>query len=75
MPWCDACSNYYAPNSMPVDGTCRSCGRAIASPQDPSGGGGAAARAPWHFKLLVVAAVIYLGWRLVQGIQWLVAHV
>jgi hypothetical protein len=23
-------------------------------------------RAPWHFKLLVVALVVYLGWRLVE---------
>jgi hypothetical protein len=23
-------------------------------------------RAPWHFKLLMAALVIYLGWRLVQ---------
>lgn len=28
---------------------------------------------PWHFKVLLVALVIYLGWRLVQGIVW-VAH-
>jgi hypothetical protein len=25
-------------------------------------------RAPWHFWVLVAAVVIYLGWRLVQGI-------
>lgn len=24
------------------------------------------AKAPWHFKLLVVALCIYLGWRIVQ---------
>ncbi|HEX6787153.1 MAG TPA: hypothetical protein VF076_08130 [Acidimicrobiales bacterium] len=27
------------------------------------------ARAPWHFKLLMVLLAIYLGWRLVQLIQ------
>ncbi len=26
---------------------------------------------PWHFKVLVVSVVIYLGWRLVQGILWI----
>ena len=66
MPWCDACSKYYAPNSMPPDGTCKECGKLIAEPQESP------ARAPWHFKLLVVAAVIYLGWRLIQGIQWVI---
>ena len=35
----------------------------------PSGAGeGEKVRAPWHFWLLVAAVVIYLGWRLVQGI-------
>jgi hypothetical protein len=23
-------------------------------------------RAPWHFKLLVVALILYLGWRFVE---------
>ncbi len=33
------------------------------------------ARAPWHFKVLLVGTVVYLGWRLYQGIGWLVHHV
>jgi hypothetical protein len=32
---------------------------------------GEAPKVPWHFKLLMVALVIYLGWRAVQGIVWL----
>ena len=27
---------------------------------------------PWHFKLLVGALVVYLGFRLVQMVGWLV---
>jgi uncharacterized membrane-anchored protein len=27
------------------------------------------AKAPWHFKLLVVALVVYLTWRFVQLVQ------
>ncbi len=27
-------------------------------------------KAPWHFKLLVVSVVIYLGWRAWQGVEW-----
>lgn len=51
---------------MNADGTCPQCGRDVE---------GAAARAqqavddekaPWHFKLLVVALVAYLGWRVVD---------
>lgn len=33
------------------------------------------AKAPWHFKLVVVGSVIYLGYRLYQGISWLAHHV
>ncbi len=29
-------------------------------------------RLPWHLWLLIVAAVVYLGWRLIQGIQALI---
>lgn len=25
---------------------------------------------PWHFKLLVVAVILYLGWRAVQLLGW-----
>jgi hypothetical protein len=32
------------------------------------------AKAPWHFKVLVTGSVIYLGYRLYQGIGWLVHH-
>lgn len=28
-------------------------------------------KAPWHFKLMVAALVIYLGWRLIQGVVWI----
>jgi hypothetical protein len=29
-------------------------------------------KAPFSFKLMVALTVIYLGWRLIQGIVWLV---
>jgi hypothetical protein len=36
----------------------------IAEPPETS-------RVPWHFWVLVAAAALYLGWRAVQGIDWL----
>ena len=27
--------------------------------------------APWHFKLLVGGTAVYLGYRFLQGVQWL----
>jgi len=32
------------------------------------------ARAPWHFKVILVGSVVYLGWLLYQGISWLAHH-
>lgn len=32
-------------------------------------------KTPWSFKVMVVLVVLYLGWRLVQGIVWLWQHV
>lgn len=28
-------------------------------------------KTPWSFKVMVVLVVLYLGWRLVEGIVWL----
>ena len=52
---------------MKPDGSCPSCGTVLAEPATEAD----APRAPWHFKLLVVALCVYLGWRLVQLIAWI----
>ena len=64
---------YWAPSAMKSDGTCPSCGRLLHTQAVKSLTGkslrelaGEEARAPWHFKLLVVAVVVYLGWRVFQ---------
>jgi hypothetical protein len=49
---------------MGVDGTCPTCQRVIAEP----------ARAPWHFKLLLVALVAYLAFRGFQGVEWVLGR-
>jgi hypothetical protein len=69
VPWCEQCSRFYNPNSVAPDGTCVHCGSFIAEP--PPAGEQVAERVPWHFWILVVAVVVYLGWRLIQGIGWL----
>jgi hypothetical protein len=65
VPFCEDCDKFWNPNSMPPDGTCPTCGRPIAEAPESK-------RAPWHFWVLVIALVIYLGWRAVQGIQLLI---
>jgi hypothetical protein len=46
---------------------------AVEAPSRPEGE--AHPRAPWHFKLLLVALVLYLGYRAYQGIFWVAHHV
>jgi hypothetical protein len=68
MPWCEDCARYLTPTSLGPDGTCPTCQRQLADPKK-------APRVPWHFWLLLIALVLYLGWRLVQGIDWVIQHV
>jgi hypothetical protein len=68
MPWCDTCDEYRAPNSLKADGHCASCDSEVdvADLKEP-----APVKAPWHFWLMVIALVIYLGWRMVEGVVWI----
>jgi hypothetical protein len=72
MPWCETCSRFLNPNTLEPDGTCPTCGRQVAEPAAQQAA--TRQRTPWHFKLLVLATVIYLGWRLVQLIEWVVGR-
>ena len=82
MPWCEDCAKYFAPSAMRPDGSCPSCGRTLEAPKVAStvtaknidlkrlaagpGGDVADVKAPWHFKVLMVLLVLYLGWRIVD---------
>ena len=61
MPWCDGCDRFWTTDAVPDDRTCPSCGRELAEPRL-----GDEEAAPWHFKLLLAAVVVYLTWRAVQ---------
>lgn len=75
MPWCEPCAKYMAPSAMTDDGRCPSCGE-VAEHYTLSGRRKGSdvnlhelagdEKAPWHFKLLVVLLVLYLGWRIVD---------
>jgi hypothetical protein len=72
MPWCDHCDVYLAPNTLNADGTCPTCENEVdAADLDAK----VSERPPWHFWMMVVALVAYLGWRLVQGLAWVVQHI
>jgi hypothetical protein len=65
MPWCDECAKYWAPSSMNADGTCPRCGADVdaAGLAAREGIDDVDERAPWHFKVMVVALVVYLVYR------------
>ncbi|MGH9271084.1 MAG: hypothetical protein ACRDZ2_07405 [Ilumatobacteraceae bacterium] len=69
MPWCEDCSKYWAPSTMTQGGRCPTCDRPLERPESGDGEDERAdrdERAPWHFKLLVAAVVVYLVWRVYQ---------
>jgi hypothetical protein len=71
MPWCDECAKFWSPPSL-RDGDCPTCGTQLEIPTAPPDDA-EHPKAPWHFKLLLVALILYLGYRAYQGVDW-VAH-
>ena len=85
MPWCDDCSKFWNPNSMPADGTCPTCGRKLAASSAPAASAvdprkvdlkkhAGEYKNPWHFKLLFFSIVLYLGLRAFKGVEWLIGR-
>lgn len=66
MPWCEECAKYHAPTAMNDDGTCPVCGGEVGAAEGQSVRTAQDESTPWHFKLLVAATLVYLGWRFVQ---------
>lgn len=73
MPHCDTCARFYNPNTLHADGTCPTCGHSLGDPHAAAHDEPVSA-APWHFKLLIAVTVVYLGYRLFQGLAWLAQH-
>jgi hypothetical protein len=87
VPWCDTCDRFLSPSTVRVDGTCPACGRSVDPgrahvPSDEPAATTSAGPAetedddeklplPWHLKLLAGALAVYLGYRFLQGIEWI----
>ena len=65
MPWCEQCDRRVETEELSDDGECPDCG-AVALEHRKS---------PWYFKFMLVATVIYLGYRAFQGVGWVVHHI
>jgi len=72
MPWCDPCDRYMTPTSLDERGCCRVCGSEAEHHRDEPTAAPGRPTIPWHFWVLVASLVMYLGWRLIQALGWLV---
>jgi uncharacterized paraquat-inducible protein A len=67
VAWCDDCDRLIEDEDLGEGGTCPRCGAVLE--EEASG-----RRIPWTFKGMLVAFVIYLGYRGYQGVTWLAHH-
>jgi hypothetical protein len=85
VPWCSTCDRFLSPPTVSPEGRCPSCGRPVNpggahAPDDAPKRRAEADRAdeeelgpiPLHLKFLGGALVVYLGWRFVQGVEWII---
>jgi hypothetical protein len=68
---------------MKASGACPTCDKVLATKgalrmearslgvPGPGETEGEAPKAPWHFKVMIGCLALYLGWRVIQGVQWL----
>jgi len=71
---CPACGGHVDPGkarALAVDPNGEPVARAVdpAAPEDDED----LPPVPWHLKLLAAAVAVYLGYRALQGIEWLVS--
>jgi hypothetical protein len=87
VPWCATCDRFLSPPSVTAEGACPTCGRPVEAGRahppagatdtevPPAGGEEEVPSVPLHMKILGASVVIYLGWRLIQGVEWVVKQV
>ena len=67
MPWCEECDHLVEEEELTEEGECPDCGTVLVEAERRP--------VPWYFKVMVIASIIYLGYRAFQGITWVVHHV
>jgi uncharacterized paraquat-inducible protein A len=66
VPWCEECEHLVEDEDLD-QGACPTCGIELAEPVRRP--------VPWYFKAMIVASIVYLGWRGYQGIDWVIHHI
>ncbi len=65
MPWCEQCDERIEDEDVAEPGVCPVCGGETIEHRS----------SPWYFKFMIVATVVYLGYRAFQGVTWVVHHI
>jgi len=65
VPWCEDCTQYWRVPELADGSACPTCGRVLDV---------TVPKTPWHFKLLILALVVYLSYRAWQGIVWVMGR-
>lgn len=68
MAWCERCEREVPDDELTAEGACPRCGDVLVAAEEQR------RPVPWTFKLMIVATVVYLGYRAYQGIAWLAHH-
>lgn len=67
MPWCEECDQLVEDEDLTDEGACPTCGTVLEEEERR--------HVPWYFRFMIVATVVYLGYRAYQGITWVAHHV
>jgi uncharacterized paraquat-inducible protein A len=67
MAWCEECDTLVEDEDLGEQGECPTCGTILAEQERQP--------IPWYFKAMLIASVIYLGYRGYQGVTWIASHV
>lgn len=69
--WCEECHRLVVPSEVTEDNRCPRCSNELMVAEE---GHRTRRRVPWTFKAMIVATVIYLGYRAYQGVGWAIHH-
>jgi len=66
VAWCEECDTLVEDEDLSEAGECPSCGTVLAEQERLP--------IPWYFKFMLLATVVYVGWRIFQLVHWAIHH-
>ena len=66
MAWCEECDTLVEDEDLGTQGECPACGTVLADQERQP--------VPYYFKFMLLATIVYLGWRIFQLVSWASHH-